>query len=170
LSRLVDVGPGFEVHRAAVESVSVLFGLYSGDALGYAEAGTPGEPVPTGWTVTAAKFEVEWPTDPVRARGVRSHFGGRRKAFNWGLGQVKADMDAKMLDPGHESTEWTQAALRKAWNQAKDDVAPWWADNSKEAYSTGRRCGDRAEELDGQQDRETQGPQGWISAFQVGAA
>jgi putative transposase len=113
LSRLVDVGPDFEVHRAAVE------------------------PVPTGWMVTAAKFEVEWPVDDERGRSIRSHFGARRKAFNWGLRQVKADMDAKTLDPGHESIEWTQAALRKAWNHAKDDVAPWWAENSKEAYSSG---------------------------------
>jgi putative transposase len=32
LSRYVNVGPDFEAHRAAVESVSVLFELYSGDA------------------------------------------------------------------------------------------------------------------------------------------
>jgi putative transposase len=27
--------------------------------------------------------------------------------------------------------------LRKAWNRAKHEVAPWWAQNSKEAYSCG---------------------------------
>ena len=32
LSRYVDVGADFEAHRAAVESVSVLFELYDGDA------------------------------------------------------------------------------------------------------------------------------------------
>jgi putative transposase len=32
---------------------------------------------------------------------------------------------------------WTLPALRKAWNQAKDQVAPWWGENSKEAYNTG---------------------------------
>jgi putative transposase len=32
LSRYVDVGPDFETHRPAVESVSVLFELYDGDA------------------------------------------------------------------------------------------------------------------------------------------
>ncbi|MDQ2790628.1 MAG: hypothetical protein M3Y73_13315 [Actinomycetota bacterium] len=25
----------------------------------------------------------------------------------------------------------------RAWNQAKSQRAPWWADNSKEAYSSG---------------------------------
>jgi len=99
LSRYVDVGADFEAHRAAVESVSVLFDLYDGDANCYAQTGSPGEPLPTGWTVTAAKFEVDWPTDPDRAGLVRSHFGARRKAFNWGLAQVKADLDAKAVDP-----------------------------------------------------------------------
>jgi putative transposase len=32
---------------------------------------------------------------------------------------------------------WTLPALRRAWNRTKDDVAPWWAENSKEAYSSG---------------------------------
>src|SRR5712671_8065528 len=64
LSRLVDVGSDFETHRHVVESVSVMFDLYDGDTAGYAETGNPGKRVPTGWTVTAANFEVEWPTDP----------------------------------------------------------------------------------------------------------
>ena len=137
LSRMVDVGPDFEAHRAAVEAVSVLFDLHTGDQATYTATGSLGEQVPSGWTVTAAKFEVAWPADPDRAALVRSHFGARRKAFNWGLALVKADMDAKALDPTHESTPWNLAALRKVWNQAKDDVAPWWATNAKEAYSCG---------------------------------
>ena len=32
---------------------------------------------------------------------------------------------------------WTLAGLRKAWNAAKRDVAPWWAECSKEAFNTG---------------------------------
>ncbi|WP_084024910.1 IS607 family element RNA-guided endonuclease TnpB [Mycobacterium avium] len=137
LSRYVDLGDDFEAHRAAVESVSVLFDLYDGDADGYAQTGSPGDRLPTGWMVTAAKFEVQWPTEPERAQLVRSHFGARRKAFNWGLAQVKADLDAKAVDPGHESVGWDLGSLRWAWNRAKDDVAPWWAQNSKEAYSSG---------------------------------
>jgi putative transposase len=46
LSRFVDVGVDFEKHRAAVESVSVLFELYSGDAEGFIATGQPGEPMP----------------------------------------------------------------------------------------------------------------------------
>jgi putative transposase len=32
---------------------------------------------------------------------------------------------------------WTLPALRQAWNQAKDDSAPWWREVSKEAFNTG---------------------------------
>jgi putative transposase len=137
LSRYVDVGVDFEVHRAAVESVSVLFALYDGDAASYADSGSPGVELPTGWSLTAAKFEVQWPADPARAALVRSHFGARRKAFNWGLAQVKADLDARKIDPQHQSVGWDLGSLRLAWNRAKHDVAPWWAGNSKEAYSAG---------------------------------
>jgi putative transposase len=134
LSRYVDVGADCEVHRAAVESVSVLFDLYDGDGEGYAAAGSPGLQVSSGWMVTAAKFEVEWPADPDRGGLVRS---ARRKAFNWGLAQVKGDLEARRADAAHESVGWDLASLRKAWNRAKDEVAPWWAANSKEAYSSG---------------------------------
>jgi transposase len=92
---------------------------------------------PTGGVVTAAKFEVQWPTEPARAALVRSHFGARRKAFNWGLAQVKADLDAKAVDPAHQPVGWDLGSLRWAWNRAKDVVAPWWAENSKEAYASG---------------------------------
>jgi putative transposase len=76
------LGAGLEAHRAAVESVSVLFDLYDGDAASYAACGSPGGTLHTGWMVTAAKFEVEWLTDPDRCASIRSHFGARRKAFN----------------------------------------------------------------------------------------
>src|SRR5690348_1787754 len=36
-----------------------------------------------------------------------------------------------------ESLSWSLAGLRKAWNQAKADVAPWWPEVSKEAFNTG---------------------------------
>ena len=32
---------------------------------------------------------------------------------------------------------WTLPELRREWNRAKHQVAPWWAENSKEAYNSG---------------------------------
>ncbi len=116
--------PGdFEQYRETVESVSVLFKLYD----------NTGNPIPSGWTLTGATFEVEWPKD----RPINSHFGARRFAYNWALATVKADMDAKKNDANHSSTPWTPAALLKRWNQEKSTVAPWWATNSKECYASG---------------------------------
>ena len=42
-----------------------------------------------------------------------------------------ADAD---LTPG---IGWSLPALRRTWNAAKGEVAPWWAEYSKEAYNTG---------------------------------
>ena len=170
LSRYVDVGAEFESHRASVESVSVLFGLYDGDADSYAATGSPGAKLPTGWIMTAAKFEVEWPAEPQRAALIRSHFGARRFAFNWGLARVKADLDATAADPGHESVGWDLGSLRKVWNRAKHEVAPWWATNSKEAYSAG--LGDLAAaltQLERQPHRPPVGSAGGVPAVQISA-
>jgi len=117
----------FEAHREAVESVSVLFRCFDDH----------GTEVPSGWVLTGATFEVEWPKEPERQLLIWSHFGARRFAKNWALAQVKADLDAKKEDPNHVPIPWTLKALRKRWNQAKDEVAPWWAENSKECYSAG---------------------------------
>jgi putative transposase len=35
------------------------------------------------------------------------------------------------------SLNWSAYDLRKLWNRAKDVTAPWWAEDSKEAYSSG---------------------------------
>jgi putative transposase len=32
---------------------------------------------------------------------------------------------------------WSAYGLRKDWNQAKDTIAPWWGENSNEAYASG---------------------------------
>jgi len=65
-----------------------------------------------------------------------SHAGAARFVFNWGLALVKARLDARASDP-LVVVPWSLPALRREWNQVKGDVAPWWAENSKEAYSSG---------------------------------
>ncbi len=126
-TRKVLLTGDFEQYRDAVESVSVLFQLCD----------DTGEKVSNGWTVTGASFEVRWPRDPQSACLVWSHFGARRVAYNLALAKVKSDMEAKKQDSNHLSTPWTLEALRKQWNQEKNEVAPWWGENSKEAYSSG---------------------------------
>lgn len=73
---------------------------------------------------------------PKQQRALASHCGAARFAFNWGLALVKDRMDARQA--GDEvDVPWTLPRLRREWNLAKSDVAPWWEENSKEAYSSG---------------------------------
>ncbi|MFG2056123.1 IS607 family element RNA-guided endonuclease TnpB [Micromonospora sp. NPDC048930] len=82
---------------------------------------------------------------PSQQRAVLAHAGAARVAYNWGLARVKAVMDQRAAERSYGTPEelltpalgWNLAALRKAWNAAKSDVAPWWAECSKEAYNTG---------------------------------
>ena len=74
---------------------------------------------------------------PVQERLLLSHAGAARFAFNAGLAHVKAGIEAGA------KPEWSFYSLRKWWNANKDalavnmDGASWWAENSKEAYSSG---------------------------------
>ncbi|TDD53167.1 IS607 family element RNA-guided endonuclease TnpB [Saccharopolyspora elongata] len=82
---------------------------------------------------------------PGQEAGLRSHCGAQRFAFNWGLGRVKASLDQRRAEASYgldadgltPLVSWSAYGLRKGWNQAKDAVAPWWQENSKEAYSSG---------------------------------
>ena len=74
---------------------------------------------------------------PAQERLLLSHAGGARFAFNAGLAHVKEALDAG------DKPEWSLYSLRKWWNSNKDTLAVdadgviWWAENSKEAYSSG---------------------------------
>jgi IS605 OrfB family transposase len=84
--------------------------------------------------VQAYRFALD-PT-PRQVRALASHCGAARFAFNWGLALVKRCLDERTRDPG-VPVPWTLAALRRAWNRDKQAVAPWWPENSKEAYTSG---------------------------------
>jgi putative transposase len=73
---------------------------------------------------------------PRQRRALASHCGAARVAYNWGLGLVTTRLDQRQADPSIQ-VPCTLPELRREWNQAKDEVAPWWAENSKEAYSSG---------------------------------
>ena len=108
--------------------------------------------VPEGWTVQAYRFALD-PT-PTQARAMASNVGAARFVYNWGLGLVESRLHERRrlgeqaLVEGCSKREadalaasvvvpWNLYALRREWNAAKDCVAPWWAANSKEAYSSG---------------------------------
>ncbi|HVE95743.1 MAG TPA: helix-turn-helix domain-containing protein [Pseudonocardiaceae bacterium] len=80
-----------------------------------------------------------------QAQGLRSHCGAQRYAYNFGLALVIANLNQRAAErsygiPEHDLTpavSWSAFGLRRVWNEAKHDRAPWWAENSKEAYSSG---------------------------------
>jgi putative transposase len=82
---------------------------------------------------------------PAQVQAFRSHCGAQRFAFNFGLALVRANRDQRAAERSYGLAEadltpavsWSAYGLRRAWNAAKNDVAPWWAENSKEAYSSG---------------------------------
>ena len=99
----------------------------------------------------AYRFEVDRPS---RHRSISSHEGARRFAWNWALGLIEDQLHARSsylvlaLRQGadlDEAAEWAQAmvpvpwsmpALRRIWNREKQEIAPWWRENSKECYSS----------------------------------
>ncbi len=94
----------------------------------------------------------------------RSHCGAQRFAYNWALAQVTANWNQRRAEESYGITEadrtpWINTSaysLRKAWNQTKDAVAPWWAENSKEAYASG--CANLAAALKNRRDGRTRMP------------
>jgi putative transposase len=103
-------------------------------------------------TYQAYRLELD-PCNVTRG-ALASHAGGARFAHGWGLALVKSRLDQaarireRALTEGASPREaealartvhvpWSLATLRKEWNRAKAQVAPWWAENSKECYNSG---------------------------------
>jgi len=102
----------------------------------------------------AYRFELD-PNNHARS-ALASHAGAGRFAYNWGLATVVARIEihtalavlairqgAGIAEAGAWAKElagpvpWSLPALRREWNKAKAETAPWWAENSKEAYNSG---------------------------------
>jgi putative transposase len=97
--------------------------------------------VPDGWCVQAFRFTLD-PTEE-QARALARHFGARRKAYNWTVATLTADIEAWHAT-GVETEKPSLGVLRKRWNTVKNGVCanihsgcPWWSECSKEAYADG---------------------------------
>ncbi|WP_084536209.1 IS607 family element RNA-guided endonuclease TnpB [Nocardia yamanashiensis] len=103
----------------------------------------PSSRPPAGLVRQAYRFALEPTFDQEQA--LRSHCGGMRFAFNWARHKVLSNWNQRKAEasygiPEEDRTPWIDKSaysLRKAWNAEKDDVAPWWRENSKEAYACG---------------------------------
>jgi putative transposase len=98
---------------------------------------------PEGQIIQAFTFALD-PTPDQRAQ-ISRFFGARRKAFNWTLDQMKADVD-RYRETGESGTPPSFYSLRKRWNAEKDTVCVnaetgeiWWSEVSKEVFADGVR-------------------------------
>ena len=81
---------------------------------------------------------------PAQEAEVRSHAGGARFAYNFLRCKIESANDQRKAEESYGITgddltprvNTTHYSLRKLWNENKDEVAPWWDGNSKEAYSS----------------------------------
>jgi putative transposase len=73
---------------------------------------------------------------PRKQGNLSSHAGAALFAYNWGLELVKSRLDQRCAGQDVE-VPWTLPELRREWNLAKHQVAPWWQQNSKESYNSG---------------------------------
>ncbi|WP_436499098.1 IS607 family element RNA-guided endonuclease TnpB [Actinokineospora sp. HUAS TT18] len=97
----------------------------------------------TAVVVHAYRFALD-PT-PTQVRDLRRHAGAARFAFNWALARVSANIEQRQAERSYGLDDdcltpalgWNLPALRRAWNRAKSEVAPWWGECSKEAFNTG---------------------------------
>lgn len=97
--------------------------------------------IPDGWTPQAFQFTLDLTDD--QAACVRRQFGGRRKARNWAVATLKADL-ATYQATGETTEKPSLPGLRKRWNQVKDTECcnpetgeVWWPEISKEAFADG---------------------------------
>ena len=74
---------------------------------------------------------------PAQLEQLSSHSGAVRYAYNYGLGKVLDNWKAVKEGEETEYINSSSYALRKLFNQEKQELAPWWAENNKEAYNTG---------------------------------
>jgi putative transposase len=86
-------------------------------------------------TVTQA-YQFALDPTPRQRRALASHCGAARVAYNWGLQLVEARLQQRRAGKNVD-LPWTLFQLQWEWNRAKQQVAPWWAENSKEAYKSG---------------------------------
>ena len=74
---------------------------------------------------------------PRQARLLASNAGAARFVFNLGLMHVKSQLNGLTSCGGKGKADWSMPALRRWWNEWKQELAPWWRENSKEAYTSG---------------------------------
>lgn len=67
---------------------------------------------------------------PRQERLLEGHAGAARFAYNLMLSHIQSQLAR------NEKADWSMYAMRRWWNEWKHEIAPWWAEYSKEAYNS----------------------------------
>jgi putative transposase len=82
---------------------------------------------------------------PAQAQLLRSYCGSARFAYNWTIGLVKENLDARYQERNDgvaaedltKSLNWSPYTLTPLWNSVKDEAAPWHRDVTMHAFRSG---------------------------------
>jgi putative transposase len=82
---------------------------------------------------------------PAQERLLRSYSGAARVAHNWAIAKVKDNLSTRAAERASGVAEdrltpalsWSAYGLGMAWNQAKEEEAPWWREVSMHAFRSG---------------------------------
>lgn len=90
-------------------------------------------------------FQIALDPTPEQLNQLSSHVGAVRYAYNWCISQVEQNWGDVKEGRVDEYIGVSFYSLRKSLNEVKADIAPWYVENSKEAFSTG--CNNASEAL-----------------------
>lgn len=91
--------------------------------------------VPTGRIVKG--WSVRLLPSAAQAAQFRRDDGARRFVCNWAVAEMKQAFSRGLSAGEQGSAVWSHGKMRKRWNGVKDEIAPWWPECSKEAFSNG---------------------------------
>jgi putative transposase len=100
---------------------------------------------PEGWSVQAFSFVLDPAAE--QRQVLARQFGGRRRAYNWAVRQLRADIAAYQAGLAGQGTRPPSLyGLRARWNREKsaecvdrETGEVWWPEISKEAFADGIR-------------------------------
>jgi hypothetical protein len=146
VSRVVsEIGSAMNGHRRKLTRIlSVVRATFSFTQGGESGRGRHGRRAGTSRIVLrACRFALDLTPSEVRDLD-RTSCGAARFAYNWVFAQVKANIGQRAAERSYgiggddltPALGWNLPPLRRAWKQAKNEVAPWWTECSKEAFNT----------------------------------
>jgi len=97
---------------------------------------------PTRSTDPVLSFQLTLNPNREQEQQFYSHLGAVRYTYNWTVALIQRNWEQikQELEAGEQQTEYLplqHTPLLKLWNASKEEHAPWWSKNAKQAYDWG---------------------------------